>query len=368
MAEHAKFSFSAAHRWMECPGSIEACAGLPGTSSWQADLGTKLHGIAAAVLEGTATNLMDDLSNEHAGIVTSYVDYVRDLSSAPLSKLLVEQRVALSRDMWGTCDAIVIQPYVLHIVDFKTGSQRVDAVGNAQLLGYAAAALNEFNVMPSPVCHSVPPVDVCMHIVQSSLDWVDTWTVPVATVHEFVKKMNAAAAKACAPSPSYFPSAKACQWCPARESCRPRAEFNVRMAVEDFALAAPATLSAAELADILPQVPQILSWATSVQSYATSLAIKGERLKGYKLVQTGGARKWRDGAQAIQALIGAGVPILAAQKVSPIGIGDAEQLLGKKHAVFTDQTVRGEIKPSLVPNSDRRKEWDGSGDFPDGLE
>lgn len=361
MSDHAKFSFSAAHRWMKCPGSIVACENIPNTSSWQADKGTRLHAVAADVLGGKT----HELRGEEAEIVDAYVDYVRELAQAPLTKLLVEQRVTLTQDVWGTCDAIVIQPYVMHIIDFKTGSQRVDATQNAQLLGYAAAALNEFNVLPSPVRHSIRPVDIKLHIVQPSVGWYDSWTVSARGVGDFIKKINAAVAQACSPAPHYSPSEEACKWCPARAGCRARAEFNVQLAVTEFALADPATLTKDDLVRILPQVPQIAAWASSVQEYATSLALKGEVPRGYKLVQSGGMRKWRDPAEAILALQYAGLSLEMAQKVSPIGIGDAEKLLGKKHSVFVEYTARGEVKPTLASVDDKRKEWNGSGDFPD---
>lgn len=361
MSDHAKFSFSAAHRWMACPGSIVASEGIPNTSSPQAEKGTRLHAAAADVLMGKA----HDLTGEEAEMVDEYTDFVLNKASAPMTKLLVEQRVTLTEEVWGTCDAIVIQPYIMHIIDFKTGTQRVGAKHNAQLLGYAAAALNEFNVLPSPVCHNVRPVDVQLHIVQPSIGWVDSWTIPVRDVADFAKKVKESVKDACSDSPTYSPSEEACKYCPARATCRARAEYNVQLAVVDFALADPATLTTDDLVRILPQVPQIVAWATSIQEYATSQALKGNTPSGFKLVQSGGSRKWRDPIEAIRALQSAGLPLDVAQKVAPIGIGDAEKLLGKKHTIFTECTIRGEVKPTLARLDDRRKEWNGSGDFPD---
>jgi hypothetical protein len=359
MSDHAKFSFSAAHRWMACPGSIVACENIPNTSSWQAEKGTRLHAVAADVLGGTP----HDLQGEEAEIVDSYVEYVRELARTPMTHLLVEQRVVLSQDVWGTCDALIVQPYVMHIIDFKTGSQRIDAEHNAQLLGYAAAALNEFNVMPSAVRHEIRPVDIKLHIVQPSIGWYDSWTVSAHDVGAFVKKINAAVAQACSPAPTYSPSEEACKWCPARATCRARAEFNVDLAVAEFALADPPGLSLRDIERILPQVPQIVAWATSIQEYATSMALKGQLPEGYKLVQSGGQRKWRDPGEAISALVEAGIALDMARKVSPIGIGDAEKLLGKKHHIFTDFTARGAVNPTLARSDDKRKEWGGTEDF-----
>lgn len=360
MSDHAKFSPSAAHRWMSCPGSIQSCADIPNTSSWQADLGTRLHAVAADVLTGKGPHT---LSGEEAEIVDAYVGYVGGLSCTPATKTLIEQRVSLDQDVWGTCDAIVIQPYVLHIVDFKTGSQRVDARNNAQLLTYAAAALTEFNVLPSPIAHEVRPVDVRLHICQPSIGWTDEWVVPVSDVRAFAKKVERAVKSACSPSPDYAPSEEACKYCPARNSCRPRAEFNIQMAVADFALADPLTLTRDDLARILPQVPQIVAWASSIQEFATSRALEGDTPKGYKLVQSGGARKWVDVAKTVEALIEAGLSRDMACKITPIGIGDATKLLGRNHSIFAEYTVKGEVKPVLAAEDDKRKDWNGAQDF-----
>jgi hypothetical protein len=48
---HSRFGASGAHRWTECPGSVEAQAGLPDNSGPEAQEGTALHAVAAHCLE-----------------------------------------------------------------------------------------------------------------------------------------------------------------------------------------------------------------------------------------------------------------------------------------------------------------------------
>ncbi len=65
----------------------------------------------------------------------------------------------------------------------------------------------------------------------------------------------------------------------------------------------------------------------------------------------------------MEALIEAGLSRDMACKVAPIGIGDAEKLLGKKHGIFAECAVKGEVKPMLAKESDNRLPWNGSQDF-----
>ncbi len=49
MGNHARLSASAAHRWMQCPGSVRLCDGLA-SSSANAAAGTVAHDLAARCL------------------------------------------------------------------------------------------------------------------------------------------------------------------------------------------------------------------------------------------------------------------------------------------------------------------------------
>lgn len=365
MSDHARFSPSAAYRWMNCPGSVLAIesAVVQDRSSPQAERGTWLHDVAAKALAGENHSL----TGEDAEIVDSYVSYVRTImGDGKNKKMLIEHKVSLTDEIWGTADCIIIEPYVMHIIDLKTGSQKVEANGNPQLMIYAAAALNEFNVLPSPISHPHPPVDVVMHIVQSSIGWTESVTVSADRLNAYGKTVIAAANRASAPGAPFQPSDKNCQFCPIADRCKARSDFNLAIAVRDFALADPATISEFDLQAILPHLDQIESWVSSVRKYAISTMLGGGKIKGYKLVQTGGARKWADPVAAISAMIEAGIPPESSCKTTPIGIGDAEKLLGKSHPVFKLHTVKSDFRPFLAPMDDKRPEWvtNAAGEFP----
>lgn len=365
MSDHARFSPSAAYRWMNCPGSVLAIESvtLQDRSSPQAERGTRLHDVAARVLAGGEHSL----AGEDGEIVDSYVSYVRGImGDGKNKKMLIEQKVCLTDEIWGTADCIIIEPYVMHVIDLKTGSQKVEATGNPQLMIYAAAALREFNILPSPIAHPRPPVDVVVHIVQSSIGWTESVTIPAARLNAYANAVVAAATRASTPGAPFQPSDKNCQFCPIADRCKARSDFNLAIAVRDFALADPATISEFDLQAILPHLDQIESWVSSVRKYAISTLLGGAKIAGYKLVQTGGARRWADADGAIAAMVAAGIPKESSCKTTPIGIGDAEKLLGKSHPIFKLHTVKADTKPFLASADDRRPEWPSNmaGEFP----
>ncbi len=131
---HAVLAPSAAHWWMECPGSIALCEAVPEEpSSEYAAQGTFAHEIAAKALRESrdAVNYMGvnspcgrfRVDSEMVDAVQLYLDTIDAVEflhgRAPLE---VEQRVTLTDEVWGTADALVWCEGVLHVFDFKYGA------------------------------------------------------------------------------------------------------------------------------------------------------------------------------------------------------------------------------------------------------
>lgn len=113
MAAHAKLGPSGAHRWLQCPASIKMCDGLPSTTSEAAEIGTLCHELAELCLNGghdadyfTGDPRFERLTPREYGWAQMYVDYVRDQH---LEVMMVEQRLKLTDDLWGTSDVVGIK-------------------------------------------------------------------------------------------------------------------------------------------------------------------------------------------------------------------------------------------------------------------
>ena len=140
--QHAIYSPSSAHRWTQCTASAEAIAKLPPQEEGEAAKeGTEAHEELERVLKGGAP----DPEHPAAYIVSLTVNYVRQL---PPGELWVEQRVELTKHIWGRCDVAHYDPasQTLTVVDMKNGFVGVDAKDNEQLMIYAAASVFTHNL------------------------------------------------------------------------------------------------------------------------------------------------------------------------------------------------------------------------------
>jgi hypothetical protein len=123
---HAPLSPSAAARWINCPGSINAInvGRLPPPSQY-AEEGTRAHTLfARCLLEGRqAAALMDDLSL--AAPLQEAIGHARRIIAG--RSVLIEQRLPPLPglpDLWGTADIAVFDQHLRlsDVIDFKFGA------------------------------------------------------------------------------------------------------------------------------------------------------------------------------------------------------------------------------------------------------
>lgn len=117
----------------------------------------------------------------------------------------------------------------------------------------------------------------------------------------------------------------------------------------------PSTLDAQDIAEILPKIDQLTSWANDVKAYAFEEATSGRAIPGYKLVEGRSTRKFTDESKVAQAVLDIG---LDPYEKKLLTITAMTKLLGKKQ--FND-LLGGLIfkpsgKPQLVPLDDSRQE------------
>jgi hypothetical protein len=381
MSGHAKLSPSGAYRWMECPGSVAACEGLPDANSAAGREGTLAHAIAATCLEAGVDVVAGQRYNvdldgaravqvaepEWAAPVQTYLDYVRTLRLVYGGEIQIEEPVALAEGghlpIYGTADALLVSGEFLHVIDLKFGVGKfVAAVGNPQLRIYGLAALD-----------SLPPEqrdavrEVTIHISQPRCpdaegDTERAVTYTVAELRAWEQQELRPAAHAASQPNAPLAAGDWCGWCPARSSCpalRSRA-LAVAQAVfppipGDQSLVPHPTvpppadaLPVADLARVLAGAEVFGSWLKSIREEATKRAEQGIEIPGYRLEDKWGNRQWRDSNTAAGTFQALGVdPFSEPELRSPAQI---EKLLGKGgKEIVAGMVVRPMRGRELVP-------------------
>lgn len=205
MNGHAKFSPSAAHRWLKCGYSIKMEPFYPNTSSRAADEGTLKHGIAAMHLEN-GTDPSDDK-------LKIYTNTVRNVAID--GELHIERKVTIVPDLCtGTADAGVVSTDWLHVFDLKYGKTPVHATDNEQMMLYAIGFMNEYH-MPADA-----PIDLTIVQPNAASGWpVKTWTTTVAHLEKFEAKVLRAVEEGLKESPKAVAGSH-CYWCKAKMHCQ----------------------------------------------------------------------------------------------------------------------------------------------------
>lgn len=385
---HATLAPSAAHRWIECPGSIALSAGVEGKSSVFAAEGTAAHELASQCLTngfdadhyadyvidisapGIATRFLmpgaplgdDDtrfvVDEEMVEGVQLYVDYVRKLASSHGKgenyEIEVEVRLDMRhihRSIFGTGDTILYDKINkrLHVLDFKYGKGVVvDVTANPQLLTYAAGAAHLY--------HNREVRAVFLHIVQPRAPHQDgairTYQLDLIDLMEFEQVLgNAARATEDPDAPLH--AGDWCRFCPALAFCPEARRHSTEAALAEFA--EPARLSPEQLTKVLGEADLIGDWVKAVQVFAHAEAVAGRCPEGYKLVPKRAMRRWKDDClaeAAFSALFDPAAIYTEPKFKSPAQI---EKAIGKKtFACMTDLVTKVSSGTNLVPLSDPR--------------
>lgn len=373
MAEHAKLSASGAHRWMACPASARMEFGRPESTNQYAELGTAAHELAEECLSdsfdpgdflGVTLNgfTVDDEMAEEVG---KYVNYVRSLPG----EMLVEQRVDFSPwvpDGFGTSDALVFHENTLTVIDLKYGKGlRVEAEGNPQAMLYALGAVNDYGFL-----YDVENVRMVIH--QPRLDHLSEFEISVSDLMAWAEDVIRPAAElALSDDAPFKPSEDPCRFCKAAGDCRALHDNVIDLMTDEFAelpggLIFANRLTSEEIGDLLPQLGLVDTWVKAVRAQAVERLKDGETVPGYKLVESTPSRRWADAeaaGEALQRKLGA----KQAWVRKPIGIGQAEKLLGKESRLIAKHATRPPGAPTLAPENSPKPAlvFDVGADFDD---
>lgn len=368
--KHAMLSASSAARWLACPPSARAERGVPDKGSPFAQEGTLAHAWGEYFLKkkyhpGTEEEPKDIMDGEMKEAVQFYVDAVEEAYESQKTKgthpyISIEQR--LDFHLWvpmgfGTGDTVIVDDETIEIMDLKYGKGvMVSAKDNPQLRLYALGAYYAFYDI-------YPFKTVKMTIVQPRLGNVDSDSMTVDDLKHWGHVVHQKAMLAWNGDGSRH-AGPHCKFCKVRETCAALAHYLL----DPIHGKKADVLTDQEVADIILRSGDIKKYLTDVSDYALAQVLdRGKAWPGLKVVEGRSIRKITDEAKAEAVLKENGfTDIYKPQALKTIT--DLTKLCGKKKfdSIMASVIEKPKGKPTLVPASDRRPEYEND-DFDDSL-
>ena len=375
MSSHALLSPSASHRWLHCTAAPRLEEGIKDEGSDYAAEGTLAHAYCAmklkeflglptdgekeeiaALQEKYGTGEMSEYTDTYATIVLEKFNAARAVT--PDAQLLVETRLDFSDyvpEAFGTADAIIIADGTMEIIDFKYGKGvKVSAVENPQMMIYALGAYARF-------AFEYRIDNLRATIVQPRIDNLSEYEITVEELTSWASNVLTPAAEKAYNGEGPQTPGSWCQFCKVKNQCRALADKCKAAVAVDPKLITPEELAK----DVLPMVPIVKTWISGVEEFALAQALSGVQLPGWKIVEGRSIRKITDTDSVADALTKSGYTQSDIYKpVEMRTITELEKLVGKKQfaALCGEWVNKPQGKPTLAPESDKRKAIDPAAD------
>lgn len=354
--KHAVLSPSASHRWLACPGSIEANRNKPYEENKYSIEGTSAHGLLEVCL------LLDDEPEGYKGKVLkkghfpidddmiSGVGYALDwihgyMANNPSAKLFIERTVYYDNAIdtepetgFGTADVIIDnRPKEIVAFDYKHGiGITVDVKDNTQLLLYLAGyreeagkAKNYRKVVAQPRARKRKPINEASVNDAQLSTWLAKKVIPIVPVALGDNAPRVAGDH--------------CQYCYADGNCVAQYDAVIEGAQKEFSVSDPKSLSPAQIAKVLNALERITAIGKAVTEHAIKLAHAGVEIPGYEKDFSVPHRKWGDEEKANKVMTDYGLTPKERYSVSLITPTEAEKVLTAKGLIAKPK--RGESKP-----------------------
>lgn len=359
MAGHAKLSPSAAHRWMNCPGSIKKIGDESSTTNQAAMKGTAAHKVIEMMIQrdehdaglylgysalvkadgdeetrlfppgipaldpdkpkpGWFLFIVDEEMVNGIQCTIDEVDRQREMLFQPevFSETYLDGSWLDSR-CGGTADVRLVEPFGWAVlVDHKNGYLLVEAKDNEQLLNYAVFVLHEHPdaegvrvIISQP---NAPHVDGPVREAEYTRDQIKLFEI----------RMKEAAEATDAPNAPLRPG-DWCTFCPANHRCEELEKKLKEEALEEFAdddepPADPVDAAARNMPKTVEELARVAKWIPLMDARARNIkaAIQqelenGNKVPGWKLVRGKSNRRWPEGTDPVtiaQEFVDLGVP------------------------------------------------------------
>lgn len=375
---HATLSASSSYRWINCPPSVRLAQQFPASSSEYAEAGRLAHEIAEFKAR---TYFLDPIakrsysaklakfkkdSNYDPKMDSATEDYLDFLKSIAVSFettpfIALETRVNYSNvapEGFGTADCLIIGEGQLHVIDYKNGSGvPVEAEHNTQMQLYALGALQTYGAIFGDSIQQIK-----LHIVQPHAGGVKSWSLLRSELERWAEQVARPAAMLAIQGKGDFKPGPWCDktFCPARATCTARA--RQMLSLEPMINTEPELLTDDQIGDILTTALFLDTWVEQLKAYALTAALQGRKIDGFKVVEGRGSREWTSQDAAFSALEDRGVEEAMLWERKPVSVAGLEKILGKKAFVeiASDLVTKKPGKPALVPESDRRPEYNAA--------
>lgn len=315
--EHAPLAPSAAHIWVECPGSVGLMQLYPEPDdSPESREGTAAHWYVTETLQGrdpgagaiapNGVPIDAEMVDSAQGILVDVRDSMR---AHPAAILRVEHRVympTVHEQNWGTPDVTLVDVAAkwVGLWDYKYGHRYVDPAGNWQLVDYALGVLREFAYVSD-----WPNWRVSLNIAQPrnyhASGPIREWqTDGLKLLDEYQPQLYEAAAAAMGSEPELRTNEN-CRDCSARFDC-PALHAAGAIAMDVALKAPPVNIPPAAVGLTLRQIDDAITrldaLKTGLEQHALGLIRSGQRVPFFSAEHTTGREKWACPASEILAL------------------------------------------------------------------
>lgn len=358
--QHARYSASAAHRWLRCPGSVALADGVPRVESEYALDGTEAHEVLNFALEngykhaaeamvmcGKQQTYRKDNYEERRDSIQSVLDYVYDLVASygeagctVFFETEFKFPLSFEEDCGGTSDICIYihDLNILYVIDFKHGAGvAVEVEENEQCMIYGVGAADELGKRGYTI-------DTIVLVVAQPRAFhlkgpIRTWVMPSRMAGDFTTRVEDAIMACKKPDAPLIPDPNVqCKFCPASPVCPAYEQsamrvvmptFNTIKDVNQYTLPEPRSLSVDRIAYIKQAKDALINWLNDVDDYAKELAMSGTQVPGFKLVYARSQRRYEGDphvvADALISLTGKTLDDVMPRKL--IGIGDGEAMV-----------------------------------------